>query len=100
MSNGTGRRSRKQKRGSTVDSRSFDPLQFVEVTYSNETLPQRWTVSGTRQARRGQQTGESVAIIGLKGSSDYVVVLRFPDGKMESFGPHRLFPARDDVAPA
>lgn len=41
--------------------------------------------------RRGGQLGVQIAIIGLKHAHSHEVVLRFPDGKIDSFTPHNLF---------
>ncbi|WP_415907033.1 hypothetical protein [Oleiharenicola sp. Vm1] len=61
--------------------------RFVFVTPASG----RWRVGGV--GRRANEIGEEVAIVGLKHASSHEVVLRFPDGKLDSFSPIDLFPA-------
>lgn len=51
----------------------------------------RWIVGG--MGRRGGQIGVAIGSLALKHAGGYEIVLRFPDGKIDSFSPMALFPA-------
>lgn len=70
--------------------------RHVEITPARVDRHRAWCV-GAGHKRQGQ-VGQLVASIGLRHASGYVCVLRFPDGALESFGPHTLHPHQE--APA
>lgn len=61
----------------------------------HQTVPDggRFTVGGV-VGRRACEIGTVVGILALKHAIGYEVVLRFDDGKTNTFEPHQLFPAR------
>lgn len=48
--------------------------------------------------RRAGQRGACIAIISLRNSPGYEVVLQLDDGRIESFAPMRLFPDPSNAA--
>lgn len=74
-----------------LDVTAIDLARFVDFNVITE--PQPWRVAGF--GRRGRQIGMSVGVIALRHAAGYEVVLQFPDGKLDSFNPHDLFPVLD-----
>lgn len=68
--------------------------RFVDVTIDPNA--ETWKVMKT--CSRMGEIGRAVAVIGLKHSSGYEIVIRFADGKMESFTAMDLYPDPARVA--
>ena len=62
------------------------------VHYEVFNTGQRWQVAGFG-GRRSGQIGVAIGTLALKHAGGYEVVLRFPDGKIDTFAPMSLFPA-------
>lgn len=77
------------------------PYQIPElarlVRFEAITNGQQWRVGGV--GVRSGQTGRAVGIIALKHSAGYEVVLRFADGKHDTFSPMTLFPVLEAACP-
>lgn len=68
----------------------FIRAKMVDVEAFPE--PQPWRVCDAWGSKRWDHVGQAVAVIRLRHSPGYEIVLQFPDGKLESFGPHALCP--------
>ncbi len=51
-----------------------------------------WRVTPSPGARRAGQVGKAVANVGLRHAGGYELVLKFQDGKLDSFAPNNLSP--------
>lgn len=65
-------------------------LKFIQF---NEAPGDTFNVVGGIFGRRAGQIGRFIGTIGLRHVAGYEIVLQFPDGKMDTFNPHDLFPA-------
>lgn len=74
----------------------LDPDELRRRFVAVEMFPQEsyWTPSGESRARRAGQVGKAVCSIHFRHSAGYEIVLQFPDGKLDSFNPQMLFPAK------
>lgn len=68
------------------------------IRYEEVANGQRWLVGGVG-GRRSGEVGECIGILALRHAEGYEVVLKFPDGKIDSFAPLALFPAPQTPQP-
>lgn len=73
-----------------LNTPKIDLEKFVQWT--EYTTRPKLRVSGYGGRRSGQE-GVALGNIALKHTGGYEIVMQFPDGKIDSFNPHALFPA-------
>jgi len=65
-------------------------LKFVQF---EEAPGNTFYAIGGEGGRRAGHVGRFIGTIGLRHANGYEAVLQFPDGQMDTFNPHELFPA-------
>lgn len=72
-----------------LDAGKIDISRLVKY----EPMPNGGVVRVLGVGRRSSEIGQCIGIISLKHASGYEVVVRFDDGKIETFSPMGLAPA-------
>jgi hypothetical protein len=71
------------------------PKLIAKFVQFNEAAGDTFNVVGGIGCRRSGHVGRFIGTIGLRHANGYEIVLQFPDGKMDTFAPHDLFPAEE-----
>lgn len=83
-----------------LDVTGIDLARFAKFTPALPGQHRHWQVMGEPKpgakgyARFNCRTGLMLGTLGLIRGGDYVIVLQFPDGEVESFAPMLLSPDR------